>query len=236
MRSLVLLLLFIITQTAQAQTAQAEFQLKPYEAHYIVGTDSMTLAKIKVTLKQDDDHWIYEYVSKPAGFLSWFSSDVITETAVFSVSEDGLRGINYSNHSKEDGMIETYAYNWQSKRVQGREKKSDRKIDVSLEQPVFDRLSNQLNLGLMRVNNHLIDHTYLLESRKAAKYQIEWLDEKKINAAQTTLQAQGVHLWKNKKRDTWIWYAKEWNYLPIKIDQREKNELLIMTLDKVKWL
>ena len=228
MRFILLSLFFVSSlehSLAQSVTANS------FNAEYKITRGSMTLGTLKRTLLiTDDGH--YEFVSKISskGLASLFlkldskevSSGKIIGKKVLSET------FSYSRKEKQEKNFSIY-FDYDLKTVSNPSGRYAWKADIS--SLILDKLGYQLQLMLDMENSSKTMH-YKIADRKGPKtYLIEKTYSENIYTGIGLVSTTKVKITsKNSKTKTNVWCATELDWLPVKVEHRDKKGNLTVAL------
>lgn len=198
--------------------------LNPFTADYSLSKKGMTLGRIRLSLKKEDDGWHYETHAKATGLAAMLSDDTITESTLFQVDRNGLRPLHYSylrsgdKHSKD---LQT-EFDWEKATAtvtdQGESTTVELKDGTLNEHAVTVALILALKSGFSEKTYAVLDKTKL-ESQIYTRAGEETV---KVPAGKfDTVKVARTH----GSRKTIGWYAPMQNYLPVKIQSFKNGKL-----------
>ena len=199
--------------------------LTPYRAHYQISHDGLSTMAERI-LERDGDHWRLSQHAK----LFFFKVD---EESKLEVHKGTLRPLSYryeNNVSSKKNLELTF--DWAKQTVS--DKQAKKPWQKALKPHFSDQLSAQLQLREMLIKGQLDsqqNQTVVKRKGKLKTYGISRIGEERIETAMGTLQT--VKLRKHRdgsSSETFIWLAPELNYLIVKLEQREDDELYSMNL------
>ena len=198
----------------------------PYQAEYKISSNSLSTNATR-TLSKKGDNWLLSQQAK----LMFMK---VSEESVIEDGADGLRPLHYEYEnnmsSKQDQSIK---FDWPSRSASDKKYRKPWSSDVS--DDTFDQLSAQLKMREMMINNRLKDEISLsvVNRGKHKTYTVKQLNEETIDSAVGKLRT--VKLLRSRpgsSSETTIWLAKDWNYLIVKLEQREDDEVYSLELLK----
>ncbi|CAA0096503.1 DUF3108 domain-containing protein [Zhongshania aliphaticivorans] len=218
------------TQTTEPQTIKDQppksDEILPYQAEYKISSDSLSTNATR-TLSKKGNNWQLSQHAKLM-FVKVNEESLIESTAY------GLRPLRYeySNNmsSKQDQIIN---FDWTTHSAS--DKKYRKPWSSEISDDTFDQLGAQLKMREMMINNRLNDEISLsvVNRGKHKTYTVKQLDEETIDSAVGKLRT--VKLLRSRpgsSSETTIWLAKDWNYLIVKLEQREDDEVYSLELLK----
>lgn len=191
----------------------------------------MTLGSMQTSLSYKGNQYHYHKKSKTTGLASLFSNDVIVENADGIFNGEYLQPRTYLYHHKSKRKDRKTQATFQSPtKVSGTHKNEAFSLDVSADS--IDRAT--LELALARdISKGKKSFSYaIIEKNKQKRYHLKALGEEVL-----MLNGQKYHCEKmiverdDKSRRTLFWLAKETDFMPVKIDHREKGDSIVSTLN-----
>lgn len=210
---LLLPLLFLLSFSAQAA--------KPYSATYAVHYNGFKVGEMQQRyLPQADGNWLLETQMKTTGLISWFKSDKVVERSVISLASDTPRPLSYSYHysGNHKEVQERLDFDWQKKTITSlRDGKTE---TVPLSPGVQDKQSYQVAMRRALAAGKK-DFLYPVAERgKIEKYALQVVGEESQVTTFGTVDTVVV-----KKGTTTLWLAKDYDYLVVKIEQHEDDNV-----------
>lgn len=206
--------------TPYKETLQQDSAPKPYEAEYSADMSGLPVSGSAVRrLKKEGDDWS----------LSFEASTVLLsmkQESKFTVDNKGqIKPTLYTDKRNFFGKSKTEQVNFDWKHNEALSRQDDKEYKFALEPGVLDDISYQLQLrlDLEKGNKNL---SYRVADRKrldTENFVIE--GEEILDTPLGKLATVRVKLVReNKNRQTWIWLARDWNYLLVQLRQLEKDD------------
>lgn len=227
-----LLLTGISILPASADPTGSAMQLHPFTAVYQLKRGNMIIGKVTTTLQLEaNGDYTYKTVTRPVGLVAAFNKDEITETSQGQINGHQVIPTNYSYYHKRKkkpkqrklkfdwnlNMVLAYGSKdvWSSEVDPGTQDKASKILTMMLAMPTF---SGEMDIQVVDKNKlktyHIIQAKH--EQVKAVGSEFEAM---KLSEAKT-----------GKPVSTWFWLSPELNYLPVKIERKEKKDTFTMTL------
>ncbi|WP_196221503.1 DUF3108 domain-containing protein [Sansalvadorimonas verongulae] len=216
----------LFSGTSQAAPKHPPVQLVPYEANYSATLSGVPInGKAKRSLVRNSDNtWT----------LSFNASMLIynfDEESHFTFNNGKIQPKKYAleKGALGKGKSASVEFDWGKKFAQSRENEKNWK--VPLQPDDLDGISYQQQLqydvsaGLKGLSYTVIDKG----KRNTYSFVVDG-DEMLETPAGSLKTVRLKMVRKNKKRETWIWLAKDWNDLLVKLKQSEKGKDYIVTL------
>ena len=209
---------------AVARTACAD-ELKPFRASYTWVWHGLTVAESKLQLQQKDDTWVYQSRSEPRG-IGRVMSERPVQRSVMRITEAGVQPLSYqaddgTSSTKRDANV---TFEWSAGRVTG--VYEDKKVDMSLSPGVQDDLSIQIALMVALLRGHTPDRFSLLDGNSVRQYRYLREGEETL---QTPIGSIATIIYGSQKegspRVTRFWCAPSHGFIPMKVEQKRKDEI-----------
>lgn len=205
--------------------------IAPFEVVYEVGNHLINAGTAKLSLTRDEDLWTYSLSTTPRGILKLAGKGQIDEQSTFRLArEDGellIEPQTYRFRQDDERRRQVDAtFDWENKTIthsyRGKEQTE------SFDKPVIDRLSatllmmNQLRRGFESAELEVFD--------TGRMKQVAF-----TNAGEETLdtplgEIETIRVINSKigdsSRQTTTWFAPSLDFIPIKIEQRKRGELV----------
>jgi hypothetical protein len=210
----------ILTQAVKEQ------KILPYQAEYKISSNSLTTTATR-SLRKQNNNWLLSQHAKLV-FIR------VSEESVIEDSDDGLRPLHYeySNNmsSRQDQSID---FNWTTQSAADRKYRKPWSSKISAD--TFDQLGAQLVMREALMYDRLggeISQT-VVNRGKHKTYTIKKIGEETIGSPAGKLRT--VKLLRSRpgsSNETIVWLAKDWNYLIVRLEQREDDDIYSLELIK----
>ena len=217
----------LISAGAMADTAL----LSPYSADYDMERKGIGSAKATFSLdKNADGSMVYQSVLHPTGIAALLLGDV-TQTSNFKLVNGRPQSTSYQYSEKgKHADEETIKFDWSGKKKatsseDGKDRNSvltDNSVDVQLVQLL---LASDLAAGKLPESYQIVDHG------ESTTYTVKTLPDAKLRLQSGNFQTKVVALTNAaKKRTITAWMAPSLHYLPVQIQQVDKNTITLTLL------
>lgn len=232
MRWLTATLLSLMCVQVQAVTPE-------FVAHYNTKKYGIGGGITEISLKEQDGKWHYRSLTKPRGLASLFVGDKSLERhAVLKL--EGERLIPLESHSVQKNSKKDrdqhYFFDWKKRKVTGVVRGEE--ISLPLNNGETDVFSLELDL-IQDVATGAEDFTYQVYDKGELKvYEYQRLPREAVQTDYGLVEVIPLQRKKgNSKNTTYtIWFAPQFNYLPVKFDKSEKGKsVLELELESVEW-
>ena len=202
----------------------------PYSADYDLERKGIGSAKANFTLtKQTDGSYEYKSVLHPTGIASLLLGDV-TQTSDFKLVSNRPQSTSYTYEEKgKHADQETIKFDWSKKASTTEENDKSRKaalsdnaVDVQLVQLL---VASDAAAGKLPASYDIVDHG------EATTYVVKTMPDTKLRLQAGNFQTKVVTLSNaEKKRTITAWLAPSFHYLPVQIQQKDKNTITLTLL------
>jgi hypothetical protein len=199
----------------------ADFKIN-YSARYSAFKLDASLQLKKMTAT---DTYSYEVTTKARGLAKLLQSGTARERSEFVLSEQGLQSVLYTY---DDGS--------------GKEENGSRiarsvhetvSAELLLETEIHDRLTADLNSIIQLRNGQAPKQQVIVYRNSIRRYNMTALGEETIDIpAGTFVTEKFLRQRTNSKRSTLIWFAKDANYLPVRIEQQKNGKTNVTMVAK----
>ncbi len=223
-----------LSSLAQAETVLRAEDTLPFSATYTVGNNLLSAGNATLTLEQSEgDLWTYQLKTQPTGVFKLTGKGNITETSVlrFVEAPEGgllLRTDSYSyRQDNERRRAVDAAFDWNNG-VLGWSRRGETNTASLTEQPVMDRLS--VTLAVMSALRQDIDSSdYLVFDNGRLKnvvFEVEGVERLETSIGELdTLRVLRRNV-DGSSRTTVTWFAPTLDFVPVKIEQLKRGELV----------
>lgn len=215
MRSVLMLLFALLAVPAQA------LELKPFSASYTADWKQLPVSgTAERRLKAlDDGRW--ELASEASVLVA-----SLNETSTFKVDGDTFlpQTYRFERSGLGKGKVVEQRFDWQAKQVVG----SDRgdPISLPLNRGLLDKSTYQLALQHDVAAGETAMSYQVLDGDEIETYDFRVLGEEEVNTKAGRLDAIKVERVRDptqSKRETILWFAKDWGYLLVRLHQVEND-------------
>ena len=218
-------LLALVGTTAVAGGAGLPAPLEPFEARYLLTDGSARVGQASTGLEPTAEGWRYYSRVKPEGLYALLAGN-IEDTAWLETHGDALRPVRFEHVGSEPGERVTVEFDWQA--GQARVTAPEREATLPLEAGTHDQFSAMLAVihafadGRERLELPSID-----DEGEAEPLVFEHAGSASITVPLGTYETIHVRrVRKDSKRETESWLAPALDWVPVRIDQRRKGELV----------
>jgi hypothetical protein len=194
---------------------------------YVLTKGPLELAQMTRRLyKNDNGHYVYDSFSEPIGYARWFTDVTLREKSEWVFHNNQLRPLFYSYDRKGDDRDRHVhlRFDWDKMRVINTINNTP--WTMSIPDGTLDKLLYHLAVmyDLERGKKSL---SYdIADGGKLKHYNFINHGEESLETDMGTLRTLKIEL-RGKKRDTVIWCAIDYNYLPVKLTQDDNGMTLM---------
>lgn len=202
-------------------TADADF-IKPYRVVYDANYDFFLPIRgkaIRELHQQEDGHWVLSH-SIDSSLLT------LKETSLFEWQQQQPKTITYNFKQRSIGKSrnELLEFDWNSQQVHHTTNKPAGSFEIS--KATLDKLTYQLKIRQDLSNSKDILVYSVADKRKLKQYGFDIIGNAVLETPMGKLNTLQIKRDRgaNAKRETTLWLAKDWDYLLVKIHQKEKGK------------
>ena len=235
-------LLVALVAPATAQDVR-ESDMRPFSVTYAVGNNLVTAGNATLELERDGDGWLYSLETKPTGIFRLTGKGRISETTRIRTepAPDGadalmLRPTDYAYRQDDEKRRAVDAtFDWDADTLGWtRRGKSD---EVALDTPILDRLSVTLAVmsALRRGEEEVRVQVFDTGRIKDVIFEDDGAEtlETSLGALETRRVVR--RNLDGSTRTTITWFAPSLDYMPVKIEQLKRGDLVArLTLRSLK--
>ena len=223
-------LIFLLSTTSNSQAQENTPTL--FEADYTIRIKGVKIAKMtRRFTRLEDGAYQYHSETRTTGLLSIFRKDLIVETSKWHMEAHKLIPIDYYyNHSggKKNRQV-NITFDWEKNRITNSIDGSSWKMPTSPN--IMDKLLYQLAIMYdLQAGKESLHYT-VADGGKTKIYNFEILGEETVKTPLGDLQTIKLERHKpNSRRKSTLWCAKALQYLPIKVENIEKDGKITVAL------
>lgn len=215
-------------------TATGNFTPTLFEADYVIKMKGASVAKMKRRFTRlENGAYRYHSETKTTGLLSIFRKDRIIETSNWQLENHKLIPLDYyySHSGGKKKRLVNISFDWDKSRITNSIDGSSWKMPTSPN--VMDKLLYQLAIMYdLQAGNELLRYT-VADGGKTKIYNFEILGEEVLSTPLGQLDTLKLERHKpNSRRKSTLWCAKQLQYLPVKVENVEKDGRITVALIK----
>ncbi len=221
------------TVFANSTVVQPKHPLPLFKASYTLKKGGIPVAEVKRQLKQAaNGDYLFESYSKPIGVAAFFVKDIILERSRWQVVEGQFRPKEYA-YERTGGKKNRYVtlkFDWKNNKVTNLINNDAWQMTVPGN--VQDKLLYQLSVmaDLHKPNKTL--NYEVADGGRLKDYSFEVLATEIIPTAVGRIETVKIRR-QDKKRTITIWCARKYHYLPVRIEQNDKDGEFDLYIDTV---
>ncbi|WP_252176082.1 DUF3108 domain-containing protein [Endozoicomonas sp. 4G] len=210
----------LLIASAPSPAQPAEATLKPFTAEYKAEVSGISGSGTR-SLKKEGDQWVLNFSANASVIIASISLD---ETTRFNLQKGQVRPLDYRYERSGIGgkPAKTAKFDWKTMKASWQQ--DDKQSTVSFKPGAQDPLSYQLQLrldlkaGKKELAYPVVDDDEVYERR----FVIE--ADEVLNTPAGPLNTTRVKVVReDKDRETWIWFAKDWDYVLVQLHQKENG-------------
>jgi hypothetical protein len=208
--------------------------LADYDAQYIVEKYDSQIARLKYSLRQNNQQITYSTSATLTGIVSLFRSDTATERSVLRNTQPAtLTSYHYTQTGSDKKRNVDFQIDWDTTTGVAHGITADKTFELEVTKPVWDPLSFQL--ALMRdINPDQLRYSYQVIHRGEIKTYIFTRQQDDVLEIDEIFYDTVLLQREHNGRLTKFWLAKDYQYVPLQIERYKNNKLETrITLDSV---
>lgn len=209
-----------------------DFSPTLFEAEYSIRIKGAKIARMKrVFTRLENGTYRYHSETQTTGLAALFRKDKIIETSNWQLDSPRLVPMDYYyDHSggKKERKV-NIAFDWENNRITNSIDGSSWKMPASPQ--ILDKLLYQLAIMYdLQAGKESLRYT-VADGGKTKIYNFEFLGEETINTPLGKLETVKLQRHKpNSRRKSTLWCAKDLQYLPVKVENVEKDGKITVAL------
>lgn len=226
-----IVLSLVSVSDATAQSLKSG-DLAPFEVVYEVGNNLINAGDARLILSKEADLWTYSLDIQPRGVFKLAGKGRISEQSTFMLAESGenvlLHPQSYSYRQDDERRRQVDAgFDWDNNAVTYEYRGNT--VTETFEEPLLDRLT--ATLFIMNALRHDFKQVELPIFDSAKIKQVEFINEghEILRTRLGTIDTIRVinHNAVGGSRQTITWFAPSLDYLPVKIEHKKRDELVV---------
>lgn len=206
-----------------------------FSARYEVNHAGFTLGEARTHFERiGEDRYRYSSLTRPLGIASLFYRVEVTEVSEGRITEQGFRPELYLYDRRGRGERKArITFDWDEQRVENTVDGQAWNMDIP--ENALDRMVSQLQL-MHDLANDDDELSYRIADgrRRILEFDFELQGRERIKTAYGRLEAVKItRIEDDRDRATTFWCAPSLDYLPVRIDHRDKNDTFSMTLQEL---
>ncbi|WP_422409317.1 MULTISPECIES: DUF3108 domain-containing protein [unclassified Endozoicomonas] len=210
--------LLIASTPSIAQPTEAT--LKPFTAEYKAEVSGISGSGTR-SLKKEGDQWVLDFGASASVIIASISLD---ETSRFNLQKGQALPQDYQYERKGIGSkpAKTARFDWKS--MEASWQQAEKQSKISFKSGAQDPLSYQLQLRLdLKAEKKELVYPIVEDDEVYERRFVIEADEI-LNTPAGPLNTTRVKVVReDKDRETWIWFAKDWDYVLVQLHQKENG-------------
>lgn len=212
--------------------------ITPFSMSYHVLRDGWHLGNAVFTLQKNDGTWEFHSRARASGLASLFVHSTFTESSRFTLRDGVLQPLAYTyTDSGKPEHNEEISFDWA--RHEAKDTKGSETKVLPLARGMLDRLTAQLELSReLSAAVQLPAAFVVVNGGKIKRFHLRKSGRDEIATPAGNFETvRMVRADPESKRVTTFWLAPKYQWLPIKIEQREPGKATVtFVLTRLHWL
>ena len=190
-----------------------------FESEYILKRDGATVGKISRALSKHGDRYQFTSHSKTTGLIALFYQNDVQEQTIWQMQGNTIQPLNYEYFREKNGKQKKISIQFDAGNQKIITYAGDSHWSMPLENDIYDKLLYEIAIIQRLRNQERIGDIQVADGGKLKIYRMENLGEEKISTVLGDYQTIKLKRHKsNSKKTVTIWYAKELDYFPVKVE------------------
>ena len=209
------------TTIATAETTIPEY----FEVDYTLYSNDTKIGLMERRFfMHEDGNYTFRSESKTTGLIALFRKDHIIEESQWHINGVQFTPLNYiyqHTGGKKDRDVEI-KFNWEKQKITNRVNDSTWHMDT--EPGILDKLLYQLAIMASLKAGSVPESYTIADGGKIKQYQFEYMHDEVIDTPLGEFKTMKLIRHKpNNDRKTFLWFANDLDFLPIKVINEEKK-------------
>lgn len=229
--------IFLLAFTAPGGASRNDIQLRPFSAEYSLSLGYLVIGRVTVALRLSPrGHYEYQAHTLPVGLTAVIRSDEITELSRGDILNGKVipRSYHYRHLKSDNSRQVDLRFRWESMQVINRTPESE--WVMKIEPGTQDKFSQQLMLMLALQAGQREISFPVADGGRLKRYRFRLQPVESV--ATKTGNFRSLHLIRSKQgrnSQADFWLAADLDYLPVKVQRREKEGTFTMELLSIRW-
>ena len=202
-----------------------------FEAHYTLHAGEVEVGATSVSLSPlRDGRFEYTSVSRTTGIASLLGRREIRERSIWERSGPGIRSLRYDYRREGDKERRVKViFDWSTGRVTNRV--NGETWHMAVPEPTFDKQNHLLALMQAIASGARPSSYRVADGGKLKTYLFRHLGPRRVSTALGSLDTLVVERTQaGAVRKTTFWLAPAFDYLPVRIEHRERNGTIVVRI------
>ncbi len=221
-----LVLCFAASSHADKPPARQIHLPADYSASYIVEKYDTQIARLQYRLQHSDGLVLFNTRAEVTGFAALFRDDSAEENSRLQTADTPrLLSYQYQQRGSKKNRNTRFAIDWQGEHGKAEGQYADKAFTLDVSKPVWDPLSVQLALMRdMALGSNTALRYPVIHKGKLKHYVFERLADDSIEIDETFYDAVVLQR-RHNNRLTRFWLAKDYQYIPLQIENYRNGDL-----------
>ena len=209
-------------------------ELSSFKAVYKIGIPNMSVAEMTVTVKRENDKFLYQSEVEPKGLGHFLNLRAHSYSKIIKQGEHWLPLV-YEKEVADKNKKQSYRFDWKNYKAQVLYKSKQYTLDIS--KGTIDENTFQLKLRddvISTLESSFDEHYTLLSDGRLKERRFVRQYEETIETALGSFATIRIERYKNETLDQIYWLSPEHNYLPLKMAKLDGNDIKT-TLTLKNW-
>jgi len=218
-----------------AFAGQTGFVVPPYQAGYSVARNSLGIGNARFSLTGNaDGSYTYQSVTKPAGLVAIFVSDVVTESSHFDLKDGRPRSLLYSYTQTGHEKSETIQFDWDKGTAYTEE--DGRPKTNHIDADTADVFLTQLLVSVDAAGKRSGGGYVVLDHREKRSYTLQSLPDAKLKTPAGEYDVVVMEL-KDADRGRTMDFslAPSLHYLPVQVQLKDSAKTITLVLTDISF-
>ncbi len=227
-------LLFLTANTAVSEELNG---LKPFSAEYTLSHGYLELASVKVSLKlSENGEYVYRAHTLPTGLTAVLHRDEITEISRGRIVGTQVRPSSYRYLHEKPSKPRQVELKFDWSKMQVTNSTPESRWQMKLKPGTQDKFSQQLRLMIALIQGHRKIEFPVADGGLMKSYRFHIEKEEMLETALGSVRALKAIRSKNARpSQASLWLSPDLNYLPVRVERKEKDGEYSMRLTHIRW-
>ena len=209
-------------------------ELSSFKAIYKIGIPNMAVAEMTVTVKREDNKFLYKSEVVPKGIGHLLNIRAQSYSKIIKKGEHWLPLV-YEKEVSDKNKKQSYRFDWKNYKAQVLYKSKQYTLDIS--KGTIDENTFQLKLRddvISTLESNFDEHYTLLSDGRLKERRFVKRDEEIIEISSGSFNTICIERYKNETPDQIYWLSPKHNYLPLKMVKLDGDKIKT-TLTLKSW-
>ncbi len=219
-----LFLLLFFPQTICFAVGPAPLYFYEFDTTYTLKREGSVVGEIQRSLLKENGNYRFRSVTKTTGLVSLFYTNDVKEESIWQMINDKIVPIEYDYYRDKNGKIREVNIQFDHNKKTIITEANQSKWNMPLQDEVYDKLLYEVVI-MQRLNQKLpINDFKIADGGELKTYSFKTIGEETLSTAIGALRTLKLERHKsNTKQSVSIWYAIDKDYLPVKVENVDKE-------------